>query len=93
MSEKQRYEILVIGSGEAGKYRAWTTAKPGPHSGRRARADWRGLPKHCLPAKQEHHSQRQGSGTGPPRFRVWDHDWPCDHRNGRRAAAQTQDGG
>jgi pyruvate/2-oxoglutarate dehydrogenase complex dihydrolipoamide dehydrogenase (E3) component len=29
MSEIERYEVLVIGSGEAGKYMAWTMAKAG----------------------------------------------------------------
>jgi pyruvate/2-oxoglutarate dehydrogenase complex dihydrolipoamide dehydrogenase (E3) component len=29
MPDRQRYEILVIGSGEAGKYLAWTMAKAG----------------------------------------------------------------
>jgi pyruvate/2-oxoglutarate dehydrogenase complex dihydrolipoamide dehydrogenase (E3) component len=29
MSEIERYDILVIGSGEAGKYLAWTMAKAG----------------------------------------------------------------
>lgn len=29
MAEQQRYEILIIGSGEAGKYLAWTMAKAG----------------------------------------------------------------
>ncbi len=29
MSETERYEILIVGSGEAGKYMAWTMAKAG----------------------------------------------------------------
>src|SRR5580704_8978862 len=29
MAEIERYEILIIGSGEAGKYMAWTMAKAG----------------------------------------------------------------
>ena len=29
MSEREHYEMLVIGSGEAGKYLAWTMAKSG----------------------------------------------------------------
>lgn len=32
MSEIESYEILVIGSGEAGKYLAWTLAKAGHRS-------------------------------------------------------------
>ena len=29
MSDVEKYEILVLGSGEAGKYLAWTMAKAG----------------------------------------------------------------
>ena len=29
MTDSDRYEVLVIGSGEAGKYMAWTMAKTG----------------------------------------------------------------
>ena len=29
MSETERFEVLVIGSGEAGKYLGWTMAKAG----------------------------------------------------------------
>jgi pyruvate/2-oxoglutarate dehydrogenase complex dihydrolipoamide dehydrogenase (E3) component len=29
MQDVERYEILVLGSGEAGKYLAWTMAKAG----------------------------------------------------------------
>lgn len=39
MSEKQLYEMLIIGSGEAGKYLAWTMAK----AGRRTAVVERGL--------------------------------------------------
>ena len=28
--EIERYEILILGSGEAGKYLAWTFARAGP---------------------------------------------------------------
>jgi pyruvate/2-oxoglutarate dehydrogenase complex dihydrolipoamide dehydrogenase (E3) component len=29
MAEAQRYDILILGTGEAGKYLAWTFAKAG----------------------------------------------------------------
>jgi pyruvate/2-oxoglutarate dehydrogenase complex dihydrolipoamide dehydrogenase (E3) component len=53
MSEKQHYEMLIIGSGEAGKYLAWTMAK----AGRRTAVVERGLiggsclNVACLPSK------------------------------------------
>ncbi|MCU1272051.1 MAG: Dihydrolipoyl dehydrogenase [Acidobacteriaceae bacterium] len=32
MPETERYELLIVGSGEAGKYMAWTMAKAGHHT-------------------------------------------------------------
>jgi pyruvate/2-oxoglutarate dehydrogenase complex dihydrolipoamide dehydrogenase (E3) component len=32
MPETERYEVLILGSGEAGKYMAWTMAKAGHHT-------------------------------------------------------------
>ena len=32
MPEVERYQNLVLGSGEAGKYIAWTMAKEGQHT-------------------------------------------------------------
>ena len=60
MAEIQRYEILILGSGEAGKYLAWTFAK----AGRRVALVERGLiggscPNiACLPSKNIIHSAR-----------------------------------
>ena len=60
MTEIQRYEILILGSGEAGKYLAWTFAT----AGRRVALVERGLiggscPNiACLPSKNIIHSAR-----------------------------------
>jgi pyruvate/2-oxoglutarate dehydrogenase complex dihydrolipoamide dehydrogenase (E3) component len=60
MAEVQRYDILILGSGEAGKYLAWTFAK----AGRRVALVERGLiggscPNiACLPSKNIIHSAR-----------------------------------
>jgi pyruvate/2-oxoglutarate dehydrogenase complex dihydrolipoamide dehydrogenase (E3) component len=60
MSAIERYEILILGSGEAGKYLAWTLAK----EGRRTAVVERGLiggscPNvACLPSKNVIHSAR-----------------------------------
>ena len=60
MRELERYEILILGSGEAGKYLAWTFAG----SGRRVAVIERGLiggscPNiACLPSKNVIHSAR-----------------------------------
>jgi pyruvate/2-oxoglutarate dehydrogenase complex dihydrolipoamide dehydrogenase (E3) component len=66
MPEKEHYEILVIGSGEAGKYLAWTMAK----SGRRTAVVERGLiggscPNiACLPSKNIIHSAKVAELVG-----------------------------
>jgi pyruvate/2-oxoglutarate dehydrogenase complex dihydrolipoamide dehydrogenase (E3) component len=60
MAEKYQFEILIIGSGEAGKYLAWTMAK----AGRRTALVERGLiggscPNiACLPSKNIIHSAK-----------------------------------
>jgi pyruvate/2-oxoglutarate dehydrogenase complex dihydrolipoamide dehydrogenase (E3) component len=77
MSQPERYEILVLGSGEGGKYLAWHMAK----SGRRTAVVERKLiggscPNiNCLPSKNEiwsakvadllHHAAKFGMATGP----------------------------
>src|SRR6195256_2971327 len=60
MPDKDQFEILIIGSGEAGKYLAWTMAK----AGRRTAVVERGLiggscPNiACLPSKNVIHSAK-----------------------------------
>jgi pyruvate/2-oxoglutarate dehydrogenase complex dihydrolipoamide dehydrogenase (E3) component len=60
VSEKQHYEMLVVGSGEAGKYLAWTVAK----SGHRTAVVERGLiggscPNiACMPSKKMIHAAK-----------------------------------
>jgi pyruvate/2-oxoglutarate dehydrogenase complex dihydrolipoamide dehydrogenase (E3) component len=80
MPDKDQFEILIIGSGEAGKYLAWTMAK----AGRRTAVVERGLiggscPNiACLPSKNIIHSAKVadltrraaefGVATGPVRI-------------------------
>jgi pyruvate/2-oxoglutarate dehydrogenase complex dihydrolipoamide dehydrogenase (E3) component len=77
MAQTQRYEVLVLGSGEGGKYLAWHLAR----SGRRVAVVERKLiggscPNiNCLPSKNEiwsariadlvHHAAKFGMVTGP----------------------------
>ncbi len=52
MPDTERYEILILGSGESGKHLAWTMAQAGHrHSGRRAEIHRRLLPQYRLPAE------------------------------------------
>jgi pyruvate/2-oxoglutarate dehydrogenase complex dihydrolipoamide dehydrogenase (E3) component len=76
MSGAERYEVLILGSGEGGKFLAWQMAK----SGRRTAVVERKLiggscpNTNCLPSKNEiwsakvadltHHAERFGSTTG-----------------------------
>src|SRR6476646_4494751 len=80
MSETQRYEVLVLGSGAGGKLLSWHLAK----SGRRTAVverKWIGgsCPNiNCLPSKNEvwsakvadliHHAAKCGMVTGPVRI-------------------------
>ena len=60
MSEKAHYEILVIGSGEAGKYLAWTMANTGKRTAVVERALIGGSCPNvaCLPSKNIIHSAK-----------------------------------
>jgi pyruvate/2-oxoglutarate dehydrogenase complex dihydrolipoamide dehydrogenase (E3) component len=77
MPQAERYDMLVLGSGEGGKFLAWHMAK----SGRRSAVVERKLiggscpNTNCLPSKNEiwsakvadlvHHADRFGMATGP----------------------------
>ena len=63
MTEEERYDILVIGSGEAGKYIAWTMAKAGHRTAVVERRYIGGSCPNiaCLPSKNLIHSARVAS--------------------------------
>ena len=94
MADAEKYETLVLGSGEAGKWTAWTRADEG-HRTAMVERKWLGgaCPNiACLPSKNVIYSARVTSlarrgaefGLEMDRLRIDD---------GRRSAAQTQDGG
>ena len=60
MSKRQHYEILIIGSGEAGKYLAWTMAKAGKRTAVVERTYVGGSCPNiaCLPSKNIIHSAK-----------------------------------
>jgi len=77
MSHAERYDILILGSGEAGKFLAWHMARAG-HRTAVVERRWIGgsCPNiNCLPSKNEiwsakvadlaHHGARYGTMTGP----------------------------
>jgi pyruvate/2-oxoglutarate dehydrogenase complex dihydrolipoamide dehydrogenase (E3) component len=63
MSETEKYEVLIIGSGEAGKYLAWTMAKAGHRSAVVERKMIGGSCPNvaCLPSKNMIHSAKVAS--------------------------------
>ena len=65
-SEKQQYEILVIGGAEAGKYLAWTMAKAGRHTAVVERGLIGGPCPNvaCLPSKNIIHSAKVAQLVG-----------------------------
>jgi pyruvate/2-oxoglutarate dehydrogenase complex dihydrolipoamide dehydrogenase (E3) component len=77
MPERERYEILIIGSGEAGKHLAWTMAQAGHHTAVVERKYVGGSCPNiaCLPSKNEirsakahwfaRHGAEYGIRTGP----------------------------
>jgi pyruvate/2-oxoglutarate dehydrogenase complex dihydrolipoamide dehydrogenase (E3) component len=77
MSQPEHFEMLILGSGEGGKYLAWHMAKAGHHTAVVERKLIGGsCPNtNCLPSKNEiwsakvadlvHHADRFGTVTGP----------------------------
>ena len=63
MAAMERYEVLVVGSGEAGKYLAWTLSKAGQHTALVERAMIGGSCPNvaCLPSKNVIHSAKVAS--------------------------------
>jgi flavin-dependent dehydrogenase len=54
MSQAERYDAVVVGSGEGGKYLAWHLAQGGEEDRRgRTPLDWWLLSQHQLPSQQE----------------------------------------
>ena len=66
MNEADRYEVLVVGSGEAGKYLAWTLAKQGRRAALVERKMIGGSCPNvaCLPSKNVIHSAKVASLAG-----------------------------
>ena len=61
MSEAERYDVVVVGSGEGGKYLAWHMAQSG-HTTAVVERRWVGgsCPEHQLPPEQERNLERGG---------------------------------
>jgi pyruvate/2-oxoglutarate dehydrogenase complex dihydrolipoamide dehydrogenase (E3) component len=94
MPDKGQFDILIIGSGEAGKYLAWTMAK----AGRRTAVVERGLiggacPNiACLPSKNIIHSAKVAELTRRAAEFGIAHGTSYD-RYGRSARTQAPNGG
>ena len=90
MSNPEDYDIVVLGSGEAGKYLAWTLASQGKTGGgHREEVRRRLLPEHRLPAEQERHPLRQGRLLLPPERGVRPRQGRLEDRHGRACATAS----
>jgi pyruvate/2-oxoglutarate dehydrogenase complex dihydrolipoamide dehydrogenase (E3) component len=88
MPELERYQILVIGSGEAGKHLAWTMAQAGHRTAVVERKYVGGACPNiaCLPSKNEIRSAKAHW------FGIWDQDRTCIHGHEGSARSQAKDG-
>jgi len=59
MPEVEKYEVLALGSGGAGKFIAWTMAKDGHKAAMVDPGPWEGLSERRVPSEQEYHLLRQ----------------------------------
>src|SRR5262249_184083 len=94
MSQPERVEVLILGSGEGGKKMAWHMARSGRREagvggkwvGGRGRAEVdRGLlSQYRLPPQQERDLEREGRASGASRRPVWHDDQrSCHDRHGK----------
>jgi pyruvate/2-oxoglutarate dehydrogenase complex dihydrolipoamide dehydrogenase (E3) component len=92
MSRPEHFEMLVLGSGEGGKYLAWHMAK----SGHRTAVVERKLiggscpNTNCLPSKNE--MERESCRSRSPRRSLWHRDGFHRHRHETSAGTKARDG-
>jgi len=82
MSDRENYDVLVLGGGTGGKLVAWTMAKEGKRTAIVERKYIRRvLLEYSVPAQQEHHSYSQGRLAVSTASGVWDSGWhdSCQH--------------
>jgi glycine/D-amino acid oxidase-like deaminating enzyme len=86
MGSLEQFQNVVLGGGEVGKYIAWELARWGQRVAVVEGADRRFMSQHCLPARQERDSQREGCGTRSPCFdiRLRLVPWTVDMAGARR---------
>ena len=66
MSEIERFDVLVFGSGAGGKLTAWTSASEGLRTAVVERGLRRGImPEYRLPADEKRGPQREGGRLRP----------------------------
>ena len=85
MSQPERVEVLILGSGEGGKKMAWHMARSGRRDGRgRAEVDRGLLSQYRLPPQQERDLERESRASGASRHPVrHDDQWSCHDRHGK----------
>ena len=85
MSDRENYDVLVLGSGTGGKLVAWTMAK---ERKRTAIVEWV-LLEYCVPAQQKHHSYSQGRLAVSTASGVCDPAWHDSCQYGWSLRTQT----
>src|SRR4030081_3704331 len=93
MTQPEQFEVLILGSGEGGKYLAWHMAQSGRRTAVVERR-WIGgsCPNtNCLPSKNEIWSAKVADLVGPRRT-VWDLDGFRYDRYAQSPAAQARYG-
>jgi len=92
MSEIERYDVLVVGSGESGKYMAWTMAKAGHRTAVIERKLIGGTCPNvaCLPSKNIIRSASVASLA--KRGGIWTGTGISADEHANSAATQAQDG-
>ena len=93
MPQPEKFETLILGSGQGGKLLAWHLARSGSdvavverQMGRRL------LPERRLPAQQERNLERQGRGSRASRRRLRHDDRAVTIDMAKVRAAQTRHG-
>jgi len=92
MPEIERFDILVIGSGGAGKHLTSTMAQASPNCRCGAEIYWRIVSEHCVLAKQERDSQRKSELVRSSRHGIRHSSRISVYGHERRPESQAQDG-
>jgi len=94
MTEPEKYDVLVLGSGTGGKLIAWTMASEGKRAASIERKYVGGaVSKYRLSAEQKRHSLSKSGLAIWATPGIWDRNWTVHRQHGRSLRPKEKNGG